>query len=252
MSDNEHHPETPVPEAPSDETLSVPALSTARAASVGGALSVVLADDAVLLREGVRSLLEEEDLEVLASVGDGEALLREVTAHRPHLTIVDVRMPPTHTDEGLRAALRIKREHPGVGVLMLSQYVAREYASELLGTEMPGIGYLLKDRITEIDGFLGAVRSVAAGGTVIDPAVVRTLLRSPEQRRAVSRLTAREVEVLETMAEGLSNRGISERLFLSLSTVEKAISAIFDKFELSGDEQTSRRVRAVLTYLEEQ
>lgn len=215
-------------------------------------LRIVLADDAVLLREGVRSLLEEEGLEVLASVGDSEALLREVADHRPGLAIVDVRMPPTHTDEGLRAALRIKREHPEVGVLMLSQYVAREYASELLSTEMPGIGYLLKDRITEIDGFLGAVRSVAAGGTVIDPAVVRTLLRSPEQRQAVSRLTPREVEVLEAMAEGLSNRGISERLFLSLSTVEKAISAIFDKFELPGDDQTSRRVRAVLTYLEEQ
>ena len=230
------HPERPHPEIPPPERP----------------LSIVLADDAVLLREGVRSLLEEEGLEVLASVGDGEALLNEVSGHRPDLAIVDVRMPPTHSDEGLRAALRIKREHPGVGVLMLSQYVAREYASELLSTEMPGIGYLLKDRITEIDGFLRAVRNVAAGGTVIDPAVVRTLLRSPDQRRAVSRLTPREVEVLEAMTEGLSNRGISERLFLSMSTVEKAISAIFDKFELLGDEQTSRRVRAVLTYLEEQ
>lgn len=215
-------------------------------------LSVVLADDAVLLREGVRSLLVDEGIEVLASVGDGEALLEEVARHRPRLAIVDVRMPPTHTDEGLLAALRIKREHPDVGVLVLSQYVAREYASDLLGTETPGIGYLLKDRITEIDGFLRAVHDVADGGTVIDPAVVRALLRNPEQRRAVSRLTPRELEVLETMAEGLSNRGIAERLFLSLSTVEKAISAIFDKLELSGDEQTSRRVRAVLRFLDEQ
>lgn len=221
--------------------------------SIGeGPLSVVLADDAVLLREGVRSLLVDEGIEVLASVGDGEALLEEVARHRPRLAIVDVRMPPTHTDEGLIAALRIKREHPDVGVLVLSQYVAREYASDLLGTETPGIGYLLKDRITEIDGFLRAVHDVADGGTVIDPAVVRTLLRNPEQKKAVSRLTPRELEVLETMAEGLSNRGIAERLFLSLSTVEKAISAIFDKLELSGDEQTSRRVRAVLRFLDEQ
>ncbi|MGO1977122.1 response regulator transcription factor [Brachybacterium tyrofermentans] len=215
-------------------------------------LSVVLADDAVLLREGVRSLLVDEGIDVLASVGDGEALLEEVARHRPRLAIVDVRMPPTHTDEGLIAALRIKREHPEVGVLVLSQYVAREYASDLLGTETPGIGYLLKDRITEIDGFLRAVHDVADGGTVIDPAVVRALLRNPEQKKAVSRLTPREVEVLETMAEGLSNRGIADRLFLSLSTVEKAISAIFDKLELTGDEQTSRRVRAVLRFLDEQ
>ena len=217
----------------------------------GSPLSVVLADDAVLLREGVRSLLEDEGIEVLASVGDGEQLLEEVARHRPQLAIVDVRMPPTHTDEGLVAALRLKREHPQVGVLMLSQHVAREYASELLSAEAPGIGYLLKDRVTEIDGFLDAVHRVAGGGTVIDPAVVRSLLRTPEQQRVVSRLTPREVEVLEAMAEGLSNRGIAERLFLSLSTVEKAISAIFDKLELPGDEQTSRRVQSVLRYLDE-
>src|SRR5699024_7682247 len=140
----------------------------------------------------------------------------------------------------------------GEGLRMRSQYVAREYASELLSTEMPGIGYLLKDRITEIDGFLRAVRNVAAGVTVIDPAVVRTLLRSPDQRRAVSRLTPRVVEVRDAMTEGLSNRGISERLLRSMSTGEKAVSAMFEKIELLGDEQTSRRVRAVLTYLEEQ
>lgn len=216
-----------------------------------GPLTVVLADDAVLLREGVRSLLEDEGIEVLAAVSDGEALLTEVAHHRPRLAIVDVRMPPTQTNEGLLAALRIKREHPRVGVLMLSQYVAREYASELLSTESPGIGYLLKDRITEIDGFLDGVHRVAAGGTAIDPAVVRALLRTPEQQRVVSRLTPRELEVLEAMAEGLSNRGIAERLFLSLSAVEKSISTVFDKFELPGDDHTSRRVRAVLRYLED-
>ncbi|PCC32005.1 DNA-binding response regulator [Brachybacterium sp. JB7] len=215
-------------------------------------MTVVLADDAVLLREGVRSLLVDEGIEVLASVGDGEALLTEVDRLRPRVAIVDVRMPPTHTNEGLLAALRIKREHPDVGVLVLSQYVAREYASDLLSTEMPGIGYLLKDRITEIDSFLRAVHDIATGGTVIDPAVVRALLRNPEQQKALSRVTPRELEVLESMAEGLSNRGIAERLFLSLSTVEKAISAIFDKLELTGDEQTSRRVQAVLRYLDDE
>ncbi|HEX7351441.1 response regulator transcription factor [Brachybacterium sp.] len=215
-------------------------------------VDVVLADDSVLLREGVRSLLEDEGIAVRASVGDGEQLLMEVERHRPSLAIVDVRMPPTHTNEGLLAALRIKRDHPEVGVLMLSQHVAREYASDLLSSDAPGIGYLLKDRITEIDGFLDAVQRVAEGGTVIDPAVVRSLLRAPEQQqRVVSRLTSRELEVLEAMAEGLSNRGIAERMFLSLSTVEKAISAIFDKLELPGDEQTSRRVQAVLRYLDD-
>lgn len=211
---------------------------------------IVLADDAVLLREGVRSLLEDEGMEVLASVGDGAQLLEAVRQHRPGLAIVDVRMPPTHTDEGLVAALAIKREMPEVGVLMLSQHVAREYATELLGSETTGIGYLLKDRITEIDGFLDAVRRVSGGGTVIDPAVVRALLRAPDQRRAVGRLSPRELEVLEAMAEGLSNRGIAERLFLSVSTVEKAGSAIFDKLDLAGEEQSSRRVLAVLRYLE--
>lgn len=211
---------------------------------------IVLADDAVLLREGVRSLLEDEGMEVLASVGDGAQLLEAVRRHRPGLAIVDVRMPPTHRDEGLVAALAIKREMPEVGVLMLSQHVAREYATELLGSETTGIGYLLKDRITEIDGFLDAVRRVSGGGTVIDPAVVRALLRAPDQRRAVARLSPRELEVLEAMAEGLSNRGIAERLFLSVSTVEKAGSAIFDKLDLAGEEQSSRRVLAVLRYLE--
>lgn len=214
-------------------------------------LRVILADDAVLLREGVRALLEDEGIEVLAAVGDGEQLLEAVAVDPPDLAIVDVRMPPTHTDEGLTAALRLTREHPGVGVLMLSQYVAREYASELLGTEAQGIGYLLKDRVTDIDGFLDAVMRVASGGTVIDPAVVRSLLRAPEQQRLVGRLTPREVEVLEAMAEGLSNRGIGDRLFISQSTVEKAITAIFDKLELTGADGTSRRVLAVLRYLED-
>lgn len=215
-----------------------------------GSLRVVLADDAVLLREGVRSLLEDEGIEVVASVDDGVQLLAAVDALTPQLAIVDVRMPPTHTTEGLEAALEIKRRHPDIGVLVLSQYVLREYATELLSSEIVGVGYLLKNRVTDIDRFLDSVMRIAAGGTVIDPEVVRQLLRSSEQASSLSALTPRENDVLEAMAEGLSNRGIAERLFVSVSSVEKAISAIFDKLGLEAGETTSRRVAAVLRYLD--
>ena len=215
-----------------------------------GSLRVVLADDAVLLREGVRSLLEDEGIEVVASVDDGVQLLAAVDALTPQLAIVDVRMPPTHTTEGLEAALEIKRRHPDIGVLVLSQYVLREYATELLSSEIVGVGYLLKNRVTDIDRFLDSVMRIAVGGTVIDPEVVRQLLRSSEQASSLSALTPRENDVLEAMAEGLSNRGIAERLFVSVSSVEKAISAIFDKLGLEAGETTSRRVAAVLRYLD--
>lgn len=211
-------------------------------------VTAVLADDAVLLREGLRSLLEEEGVRVLASVGDAEALQRAVAEHRPDLAVVDVRMPPTHTDEGLVAALALQRTRPEVGVLVLSQYVVREHAAELLGGDVPGVGYLLKDRITEIDAFLDAVHRVASGGTVIDPAVLRGLLAAPAQQRSLARLSPRELEVLEAMSAGMSNRGIAERLHLSLSSVEKACSAIFDKLDVLGDDRSSRRVMAVLRY----
>ena len=213
-------------------------------------LSVVLADDSVLLREGVRSLLEEENMQVVASVGDGDRLLEAVARHRPNLAIVDVRMPPSHTDEGLAAALELKRRHPDTGVLMLSQYVLREYATKLLRSETSGVGYLLKDRITDIDHFLESVSRVAEGGTVIDAEVVRQLVTDPEKPRALDALTPRENEVLAAMAEGLSNRGIAQRLFVSLSSVEKAVSSIFDRLELPAGETTSRRVAAVLQYLD--
>lgn len=216
-----------------------------------GALRVALADDSVLLREGVRSLLEDEGVSVVASVDDGQQLLTAVAAQRPDLAIVDVRMPPTHTTEGLEAALAIKRRFPDIGVLVLSQYVLREYATELLSTETVGVGYLLKNRVTDIDGFLESVNRIAAGGTVIDPEVVRQLLSSSEQQNSLSTLTPRENEVLETMAEGLSNRGIAERLYVSISSVEKAISSIFDKLGLYAGETTSRRVAAVLHYLDQ-
>lgn len=213
-------------------------------------LRVVLADDSVLLREGVRSLLEDEGITVVASVDDGVQLLSAVDALRPQLAIVDVRMPPTHTTEGLEAALEIKRRHPDIGVLVLSQYVLREYATDLLGSESSGVGYLLKNRVTDIDRFLDSVTRIAAGGTVIDPEVVRQLLRTSERQSTLSSLTPRENDVLAAMAEGLSNRGIAERLFVSVSSVEKAISAIFDKLGLEAGESTSRRVAAVLHYLD--
>ncbi|WP_240372088.1 response regulator transcription factor [Brevibacterium zhoupengii] len=214
-------------------------------------MRVVLADDSVLLREGVRSLLEDEGISVVASVDDGQQLLAAVADTRPDLAIVDVRMPPTHTTEGLEAALAIKRRFPDIGVLVLSQYVLREYATELLSTETVGVGYLLKNRVTDIDRFLDSVNRIAEGGTVIDPEVVRQLLSSSEKQNSLSALTPRENEVLETMAEGLSNRGIAERLYVSISSVEKAISSIFDKLGLHAGQTTSRRVAAVLHYLDQ-
>ncbi|MGO2036740.1 MAG: response regulator [Brevibacterium sp.] len=226
-------------------------IATPHASETAEAMRVVLADDAVLLREGVRSLLEDEGISVVASVDDGEQLLEAVAALRPNLAIVDVRMPPTHTTEGLEAALTIKRTYPDIGVLVLSQYVLREYATELLGTETVGVGYLLKNRVTDIDRFLESVQRIAAGGTVIDPDVVRQLLNTSEKQNSLSALTPRENEVLEAMAEGLSNRGIAERLYVSISSVEKAISAIFDKLGLHAGETTSRRVAAVLAFLDQ-
>lgn len=220
-------------------------------ANSDGPMRVALADDSVLLREGVRSLLEDEGIAVVASVDDGQQLLAAVAAHRPNLAIVDVRMPPTHTTEGLEAALEIKRRFPDIGVLVLSQYVLREYATELLSTETVGVGYLLKNRVTDIDRFLESVNRIAEGGTVIDPEVVRQLLSSSEKQNSLSALTPRENEVLQAMAEGLSNRGIAERLYVSISSVEKAISSIFDKFRLHAGETTSRRVAAVLHYLDQ-
>ena len=227
-------------------------MSELSAEAVGpGPLRVALADDSVLLREGVRSLLEDEGIEVVASVDDGQQLLRAVAAESPDLAIVDVRMPPTHTTEGLEAALAIKHRFPDIGVLVLSQYVLREYATELLSTETQGVGYLLKNRVTDIDRFLESVNRIAEGGTVIDPEVVRQLLSSSETHNSLSALTPREDEVLQTMAEGLSNRGIAERLYVSISSVEKAISSIFDKLELHAGQTTSRRVAAVLHYLDQ-
>ncbi|MDT0542438.1 MULTISPECIES: response regulator transcription factor [Streptomyces] len=215
-------------------------------------MRVILADDSTLLREGLVRLLAEEGHEVVAAVGDGTALVGAV-ALEPDVdaVVVDVRMPPTHTDEGLRAALEIRRLHPGIGVLVLSQYVEKRYATELLTSEDggAGVGYLLKDRVVEVDEFLDALERVAAGRAAFDPEVVRRLLARSTHTDPLSRLTPRERDVLGAMAQGHANTAIAERLHVSRSAVEKHINAIFDKLELPASSGYSRRVLAVLRYL---
>ncbi|WP_049580653.1 response regulator transcription factor [Streptomyces sp. SBT349] len=212
-------------------------------------MRVILADDSTLLREGLVRLLTEEGHEVTAAVGDAEALLAAVEADPPDVAVVDVRMPPLHSDEGLRAALEIRRRWPGVGVLVLSQYVEGRYATELLTGDTAGLGYLLKDRVVEVEEFLDALERVGARRTAFDPEVVRRLLARSSHTDPLSRLTAREREVLREMAQGHTNAAIAERLFVSRSAVEKHINAIFDKLGLPPAGGHSRRVLAVLRYL---
>ncbi|MFI1827087.1 response regulator [Streptomyces sp. NPDC020412] len=213
-------------------------------------MRVILAEDSTLLREGLVRLLTEEGHDVLAAVGDGERLLVEVAREQPDVVVADVRMPPTHTDEGLRAALEIRARWPEVGVLVLSQYVEKRYAAELLSGEPGGVGYLLKDRVVEVDEFLDALERVARGRTAFDPEVVRRLLaRSSDAKDPLSRLTARERDVLAEMAQGHANGAIAARLYVSQSAVEKHINAIFDKLELTRTGGYSRRVVAVLRHL---
>ncbi|MBR8743290.1 response regulator transcription factor [Nocardiopsis sp. MG754419] len=212
-------------------------------------MRLVIADDSVLLREGLIRLLEEEGHTVSAAVGDAEALLAEVAVHRPDAVVVDVRMPPSHTDEGLRAALRIRAEHPGTAVLVLSQYVEQRYAVELLTGAPAGVGYLLKDRVAQVGEFLDSLERVARGGAAFDPEVVRRLLARTTRTDPLSTLTPRERDVLENMAQGASNPAIAERLFVSVSAVEKHVNAIFDKLGLVHTPEYSRRVLAVLRFL---
>lgn len=213
-------------------------------------MRVILAEDSTLLREGLLRLLTEEGHEVVAAVGDAAALLEAVERQPPDVAVVDVRMPPTHTDEGLRAALEIRRRHPEVGVLVLSQYVEKRYATELLTGESEAVGYLLKDRVAEVDEFLDALERVGAGRAAFDPEVVRRLLARSSRTDPLSRLTAREREVLGEMAQGHTNASIAVRLHVSRSAVEKHINAIFDKLGLAGATGYSRRVLAVLRYLD--
>ena len=213
-------------------------------------MRVVIAEDSVLLRAGITRLLEDAGLTVVAAVGDGEELLRAVTEHRPDVCVVDVRMPPTHTDEGLRAALVVRRSWPDVGVLVLSQYVEEKYATELLAGDTRGVGYLLKDRVADVDEFISALLRVAAGGAALDPDVVGQLLARSRRRDPLERLTPREQDVLKLMAEGRSNTGIASVLVVSEGAVEKHVSSLFAKLDLIPGDTDHRRVLAVLRYLE--
>jgi DNA-binding NarL/FixJ family response regulator len=216
---------------------------------VNSLIRTIVADDSVLLRDGVVRLLNDSGFDVVAAVGDGDALLDAVVEFDPQLCIVDVRMPPTHTDEGLRAAIEIKRRHPDVAVLVLSQYVEERYAGELLAGDVSGVGYLLKDRVIDVDDFLASLRRVAAGGSAVDTEVVSQLLGRSRKKAEIDRLTPREREVLTLMAQGLSNAGIADRLVVSGGAVEKHISNVFMKLGLEPEDGAHRRVLAVLTYL---
>jgi DNA-binding NarL/FixJ family response regulator len=211
---------------------------------------VVIGEDSLLLREGLARLLTETGHEVVAQAGDGEDLLRKVAAHKPDLAIVDVRMPPSHTDEGIRAALTIRARTPAVAVLVLSEYVETTYALELFGEGTDGLGYLLKNRVSDLDQFLDAVGRVAGGGSALDPEVVRHLLGRHRSSDPLGRLTPRETEVLSLMAEGRSNHAIAEQLVITERAVEKHITSIFSKLDLPATAEAHRRVLAVLKYLQ--
>jgi len=224
-----------------------PPLSTARRGFRG--VRVVLADDSVLLREGIARLLEDSGFEIVAQSGTADDLLRHVGMHKPDVALVDIRMPPTQTDEGLRAAQEIRERWPDTGVLVLSQYVEPAYAMELLGENAEGVGYLLKDRVSDVDEFAAAVRRVAEGGSALDPAVVSQLVGRRRRDDPLEELTPREREVLGLMAEGRSNQAIAERLVITLRAVEKHVTSIFSKLRLPATAEDHRRVLAVLTYL---
>lgn len=213
-------------------------------------MRVVIAEDLALLREGLVALLRENEIEVVAQVQDGPGLLRAIAGHDPDLAIVDVRLPPTFSDEGLLAAIEARRRRPSLGVLVLSQYVETAYASELIADDGAGIGYLLKERVGDVRGFLDAMRRVAEGGTVLDRQVVSEMLAPREGfGSALAALTTREREVLALMAEGRSNTAVAEALVVTPGAVEKHITSIFGKLELPACEDDNRRVLAVLAYL---
>lgn len=213
-------------------------------------MRLVVADDSLLLREGLVRLLEEAGFVVVGQAGDADELVRKVSAHKPDVAVIDVRMPPTNTDDGLRAALEIRRRRPDVGVLVLSAYVEETYAHELLADGAAGVGYLLKHRVAELDRFTEAVRHVGEGGSVLDPEVVTQLLsRDRRKDRSLAELSPRELETLAFMAEGRSNLGIAEQLVVTHSAVEKHVSNIFTKLSLDPVPEDHRRVLAVLRYL---
>ncbi len=212
-------------------------------------MRIVIAEDNAILRDGLVGLLTDRGHEVLAAVGDGDGLRAAVSAHRPDVCVVDIRMPPSFTDEGLRAAIAVRHEQPDVGVLVFSQYVETRYAAELLAGSARGVGYLLKDRVADVREFVDALTRVAAGGTALDPEVVAQLLGA-SRRDGLAALTPREREVLERMAQGLSNSGIAAALVISDRAVEKHVANIFMKFGMPPSDTDNRRVLAVLRYLQ--
>ena len=212
-------------------------------------LRVLIAEDSVLLREGVSRLLEDAGFEVVARAGDADDLLRKVRAHKPDVAIIDIRMPPTDVDDGLQAARVIRRELPGIGVLLLSQYVEEHYVMELLADGADGVGYLLKDRVAEVDRFTDAVRRVAGGGSALDPEVVAEMMGRGSNRKPLAELSPRESEVLALMAEGRTNRAISEEMSVTERAIERHVTSIFAKLDLHATGQDHRRVLAVLSYL---
>ncbi|NUP37259.1 MAG: response regulator transcription factor [Streptomyces sp.] len=212
-------------------------------------MRVVIAEDAAVLRELLALMLTERGHEVCAAVGDAEGLRAAVADHRPDVGVVDIRMPPTHTDEGLRAAIDIRREFPGTGVLLFSQYIETRYATRLLAEGSAGVGYLLKDRVANVAEFTDALTRVAAGGTALDPEVVTQLAGAGLRDEDLATLTAREREVLALMAQGRSNAAIAQTLVVSAGTVEKHVAAVFGKLGLAASEDANRRVLAVLRYL---
>lgn len=212
-------------------------------------MRVTVADDSMLVREGVVRLLEAAGFEVVGQAADGETLIRKTRAHKPDIAIIDIRMPPTHTDEGLRAALAIREEMPGTGVMVLSEYIEVEYAVELLGDDAAGVGYLLKDRVLDPKRFAEAVHRVAEGGSALDPEVVSQMLGRRRIKDPLAELTSRERTVLGLMAEGRSNRAIADTLVISERAVEKHVTSIFTKLNLPPAAQDHRRVLAVLAFL---
>jgi DNA-binding NarL/FixJ family response regulator len=213
------------------------------------AMRVVVAEDSVLLREGIARLLEDAGIEVVGQAGTADELMLKVRSYKPDVAIVDIRMPPTQTDEGLRAAKEIRDSHPETAVLVLSQYLEPAYALELLSENAEGVGYLLKDRVADIEGFVAAVKRVGEGGSALDPSVVSQLVGRRRQDDPIDQLTPREREVRELMAEGLSNNAIAERLVVTERAVEKHVTSIFGKLRLGADSEHHRRVLAVLAFL---
>ena len=212
---------------------------------------IVVGEDDVLLREGITRLLEDGGFEVVAQCGDADDFLRRALAHRPDVALVDVRMPPGRDDDGLRAALELRRQLPETGILVLSQYYEEQYALDLVGAQAEGVGYLLKERVGDVDAFLDAVNRVATGGSVLDPEIVGRMLGRRREDSPIDRLSPREHDVLAAMAEGKSNRGIAEALVVTQAAVEKHVTSIFHKLELGPTQTEHRRVLAVLTYLRE-